>query len=162
MPRAPLLVLVPLDGSPLAELALPHAALLAKRLPSRLLLLRVNPEIGGGLDPYTMRRLAEEDGAVARAYLAEQQRKLAEIGVGAEGVVRVGEPVSAISDVIRERGVAFVVMTTHGRSGLQRAFFGSVADRLLRESPVPVMVVRPGQPLPARYAHLATQVVERP
>lgn len=158
MPRSSLPLLVPLDGSPVAELALPHAALLAKRLPGRLLLLRVNPEIGAGVDPYTMRRLAEEDGALARVYLAEQQRKLAEIGLSAEGVVRVGEPAPAIVDVVREYGVAFVVMTTHGRSGLQRAVFGSVADRVLRESPAPVVVVRPGQPLPRPFAHLATQV----
>lgn len=158
MPRSSLPLLVPLDGSPLAELALPHAALLAKRLPGRLLLLRVNPEIGAGVDPYTMRRLAEEDGALARVYLAEQQRKLAEVGLPVEGLVRVGEPTQAIVDVVREYGVAFVVMTTHGRSGLQRAVFGSVADRVLRESPAPVVVVRPGQPLPRQFTHLATQV----
>jgi nucleotide-binding universal stress UspA family protein len=158
MPRQLLVLLVPLDGSPLAELALPHAAFLAKRLRARILLLRVNPEIGAGVDPYTIRRLAEEDSARAHAYLDVQQQKLGQAGLAAEGIIRVGDPVPTITAVVRERSVSYVVMTTHGRSGLQRALFGSVADGVIRESPVPVVVIRPSQPLPSQFAHLAAHV----
>ena len=52
--------------------------------------------------------------------------------------------------------IDLVVMTTHGRSGITRVFVGSITDGLLRKSPVPVLVVRPGQEVPAEFASLAT------
>ena len=133
-------ILVPLDGSALAERALPDAVALAARSGARLLLLRVaianlvtrnDPQTG---DPY----LAD----LAADYLKDVT---ARVGgrVTAEPVEAWGEPGPVIGRVARERGVDLIVMATHGRSGLGRWLYGSVADYVLRHAPAPVLLVSP-------------------
>ena len=54
-----------------------------------------------------------------------------------------GTPAKSIIEFCQKEGVDLVVMTTHGRNGLKRAFVGSIADEVIRESGVPVLVIRP-------------------
>jgi nucleotide-binding universal stress UspA family protein len=76
--------------------------------------------------------------------LAAVERELGGAGLDATSVVRDGDPAAQIVAEARDAGADLVVMATHGRSGLARALLGSVADQLLRRSPVPVLLVPPG------------------
>ena len=130
-------ILVPLDGSPLAERVLPHVIELVRHSDARVDLLRT----ASGHDE-------TESVAACEAYLGGIARRL-----GAEGVGNVrtsvweGDPVGAILKAARFRKADLIVMTTHGRGGLDRLAFGSVAEGVLRRTRTPVLVIpRPGAP----------------
>jgi nucleotide-binding universal stress UspA family protein len=142
-------VLVPLDGSALAETALPGAALLASQLGATLVLLRVIPPPiaadaasmpGAMIDVATVVELEQEE---ARRYMAARAAKLAG-GVGAETTVEVGPPSDAIVKTAVERRATAIVMGTHGHGGVLHAVFGSTAERVVRQAPCPVVLVRVG------------------
>jgi nucleotide-binding universal stress UspA family protein len=142
----PLSVLVPLDGSELAEEALESADLLAEHGDTRLTLLRVieppsYPVYGDGYAyiPY------DEDAAIAdaRKYLQAQQARLHERGREAEVKVAVGVAGGVIPAVAREQAADVIVMATHGHGGLTRLIIGSVATSTLRQTTVPLLLVRP-------------------
>lgn len=137
------IILVPLDGSTFAEAALPLAVTLARRVSARLHFLTVDepliaiPEI----DPTvrTARPWAPD-------YLEDVQRRVWEqTGVAAEVTFTRGPVVSAINEQAREMGAELVVMSTHGRGRIARAWLGSVADALIRESERPVLLARPSE-----------------
>ncbi len=138
-------VLCPLDGSELAEKALPHAVAQARAFGARLTLLRVVevPVLPVTPDVVTVEidllpHLRED----AQKYIDEQvavwREQLAEV----RGEVVEGRAAEAIADFAVDRGVDLIVMATHGRSGLSRLAFGSVADRVLRLAHCPVLLVR--------------------
>jgi nucleotide-binding universal stress UspA family protein len=135
---SPSTILVPLDGSPLAERALPFAMRLAQATSARVVLTRVTPlfgPLGGDADLGTA--------IAAQVYLDEVAAKLAEAGLSVESSTPTGEAASEIVDEARARAADVVVMATHGRSGAGRWLYGSVADAVLRHSPVPVILVPP-------------------
>ena len=151
-------ILVPLDGSQLAEQALSPAVRLAERFGSQLLLLRVvvaervlpslpllalRPEY----HPATLDNPLVQE---AEAYLAGL--RLPVMGVPVERQVLCGAPPELIMAVAAERGVDLIVMSTHGRAGLLRLLYGSVAEAVLRGATVPVLLVpsRACTPLPVR------------
>lgn len=129
-------VLVPLDGSLLAEQALVQVRPLVDRLGLELALFTCVPP-------------ADEDpGALAsveagRAYLEEVTTRL--VGSSGRTTCRVaaGDPASEILDEIARSSPYLVALTTHGRSGIARWIRGSVAQRLLRRSPAPLLLCRP-------------------
>ncbi len=142
-------ILVPLDGSPLAEAALPGILALARRYGAELALLRVARATalpGPGLvdAQVTVVRDAED-------YLAKVQQRLEGAGVAASAVVRYGGTPEEILDDIRVRRPDLVAMSTHGRTGLTHLLLGSVAERVLRASPVPVLLF-PARALAVRPA----------
>lgn len=139
-------ILVPLDGSELAEQALAHAAALARALGVRVTLARVPesvvvPVVSAGIWITHEVEAAEARGQ-AEAYL--QALAASPVFAGLEvGHVIPSVPVAAgLLDAIEAERPQLVVMTTHGRSGLQRVLLGSVADKLVRSSPAPVYLVR--------------------
>ena len=134
-------VLVPLDGSPLAETVLPTAIQLLRDSPeATLVLLRaVAATTLPGIDP------TEAPVAVvgeAEAYLEGVAARLRD-----EGRSRITTSVwysgaaEAIVDAARQRGVDMIVMSTRGRSGLRRVVLGSVAESVLRQTPTPILLV---------------------
>ena len=137
--------LVPLDGSTVAEAILPFVLEIAGPLDMDVVLLRVLEPI-----PPTVlegaRHVAFEDvegrRAQAEAYLAPIAQDLRSRGVRAETAVRRGEPAAEIVEGAREAGADLIAMTTHGRSGLRRLVFGSVAEAVLRAANVPVFLMR--------------------
>lgn len=141
-------ILLTLDGSKLAEEALPHAEELARRCDARLIVMRVvSPVVSPddfayGPNPYTYQHLMDAEMKAAEEYVELKAKELRERGIRAEGVFRVGEPSSMLVDFASEQGVEIIVIATHGRTGLARWVFGSVADRVLRCSNVPVLLVR--------------------
>lgn len=125
-------ILVPLDGSPAAAAALPLAESLARARAGELILLRVSP--------YQYQGAAQT--AEARDYLAVMVAGLAARGVRARPALSDGEVAEAIVDEARGAPADLIVMTTHGRHGVARAVYGSVAERVLASSPVPVLLLR--------------------
>ncbi|MFN8485043.1 MAG: universal stress protein [Anaerolineae bacterium] len=139
-------ILVLLDGSPLAESALPSAVTVAQALGGGLLLLRVVPTEPLLVDPGVAEALAPaetetEEGA--EAYLAGIVQGIKADGMGAQFVVRRGSPTPAILDEIWSAGADALVMATHGRSGLDRALLGSVAIGLVHSCTIPMLLTRP-------------------
>jgi nucleotide-binding universal stress UspA family protein len=140
-------ILVPLDGSPLAEAILSDVVELATLHRAEVVLLRVasaHARIGADLTEAQVHAVAEAEG-----YLAEKARRLAGHGVRVRSVVRYGRAAEEILDHARTSGIALIAMSTHGRSGIERVLLGSVAERVLREAPVPVFLRRAVGPAPA-------------
>lgn len=133
-------LLVPLDGSPLAEAVLPEIAELAAQRNGEIVLLRVVlAHALPGVDPVEAQvRVVEE----AQAYLAKVEAALAARGLAVKSVVRYGHAAEEILDHARVGSVDMIAMSTHGRSGIRRWFLGSVAEAVVRRSPVPVLLVR--------------------
>lgn len=140
-------LLVPLDGSPVAETALPVAADIASTTGARLLLAQAVPTVtalalGTSWDvlPGNVEEVAQ---ATADAYLRETAAKLAAQGVQATTVVLRGDPAGQLLETAASENTDLIVMATHGRTGLRRFLLGSVADRILRDAGRPVLLVRP-------------------
>jgi len=140
-------ILVPLDGSPFAETALPHAVAIASKFGSHMTLVKVFET------PHVYQAVAEQgvlmdvhQAAVKAAlgYLDEVKANLEAEGVSVAIDFLEGEDVPAmILEAIEVIGADLVVMSTHGRSGLDRWMFGSVARRVTRHSQVPVVLIHP-------------------
>jgi nucleotide-binding universal stress UspA family protein len=140
-------ILVPLDGSELAERALPHALEIARCMGSELNFLRVSlAEIyahsPAGDGPLYAPEVLEADRQAAVEYLARVRARLALPEVRVTTEVLAGPVAETIIDYARDQGVDLIIMSTHGRSGLSRWVFGSVADRVLHGAHSPTMIVR--------------------
>jgi len=149
-------VLVPLDGSVIAEHALPLADTLARHAGCPLRLVRVVPPLGDTYfwaplpgDPLEV-ELREAQRTQARAYLDDVVHRLRDAGATSvtcavmEDVVQEEESVSeSIRADVMKTGADLVVMTSHGRGPIARFWLGSIADKLVRTLPVPVLLVRP-------------------
>ncbi|MBI3959779.1 MAG: universal stress protein [Chloroflexi bacterium] len=149
MPSVPIRrILVPLDGSRLAEKALPEAITLAKVNGSEIWLLQSVefPEYWGeeyaGMHALPSLISTEEQEAAAREYLLHMAEGLTAEGIPAQIVVTTGHAASAISDVVADNDMDLIVMCTHGRSGLSRWVFGSVAEKVVRLAQCPVLLIR--------------------
>jgi nucleotide-binding universal stress UspA family protein len=146
-------LVVPLDGSELAEEALPFAEALAIRLELSITLVRVvsyplyayegYEGLSYGYAPPDHKSLTEMMEASAKEYLEGVQARLRLQGHQVEAVTVLGHPASQIMDLAQRTEGSLVVMSTHGRSGFQRWVLGSVADRVLRASHRPILLVRP-------------------
>lgn len=138
-------VVVPLDGSPLAEAILPFILEIAGPLDMGVTLVRVVPPVPPEVIEGSRHVILEDvEGrlAEARQYLAPLVERLVAKGIRAGGVARHGTPVGEIVAAAREAGADLIAMTTHGRSGLGRLLFGSVAEAVLRQAEVPVFLMR--------------------
>jgi nucleotide-binding universal stress UspA family protein len=140
-------VLVPLDGSPFGEHALPWALMIARRakVPLNLMLVHA-PWADVALESVAFgEELQFQLRTHERGYLDDTVRRLAAVApVSVSAVVDHGEVAPAIRGRVAEEGDDLVVMATHGRGPLGRLFLGGVADELVRTLPVPLLLVRPG------------------
>lgn len=133
-------ILVPLDGSPLAEAILPEVVDLARLHGAEVLLLRVAlVHALPGVDQTEAQVRAVEE---AEGYLAEIERRIAAQGLPVRGAVRYGHAVEEILDHAQSQRADLIAMSTHGRSGIQRLMLGSVAEAVVRAAPVPVLLLR--------------------
>ncbi len=146
-------ILVTLDGSALAESVLPYARDLATRLRAKLLFLRVVESrtselmMGEFVAPDALDAAARQTEAEKREavdYLSRLTREWNGEGIDAEWEVLEGRPATKIIEVARARDIDLIAMSTHGRSGLGKLVFGSVADEVLRECGTPVLLVKNG------------------
>jgi nucleotide-binding universal stress UspA family protein len=147
-------ILVCLDGSKLAEQIMPYATEEAIRFQSKLVLLQVvqepvvfSPGIPGEasvpIQTDIMVEGTKEALKRARDYLAKLAAPLRKRGIQVETVAIPGRAGEAILDYANTNSINLITIATHGRGGLRRAVFGSVADHVLRESGLPVLVIRP-------------------
>lgn len=149
-------ILVPLDGSCIAEQALPVAATIAHRSGRKVHLAAVVqpavPVLG------TEEELVAEPGLEAelREQMGEYLESTAEAletthGVEVSQAVLEGDPAQSLTDHARSRQVSQIVITSHGQTGVNRLWLGSVADRLLRRVKVPVLLLRPDAALQTEF-----------
>lgn len=137
-------ILVPLDGSGLAEAVLPHVERLAIADNAQVVLLAVVVPVRLYTDA-AINYPIDEDQQVSEAeqYLKAVAARLGELGLRTESVVRYGGAADEILAFAKETGADLIAMSTHGRSGLGRWVFGSVADKVLRAARIPLLVFRP-------------------
>ena len=146
-------VLIPLDGSELAETILPFAEQVAGPLDAEVVLLQVveppSPIAGlgtGGIvspDALYLRQVE------AKRYLDAVAGRLQGKGLRVRTVLGLGTPASEIAATARAECADLIAMTTHGRSGVKRAIFGSVAEEVLRSADIPVLAIRKPAPITA-------------
>jgi len=135
-------VLVPLDGSRLAEVALPPALEFLKDDPASTLVLVRAAEAGtlSGADPVDAQVTVVRE---AEAYLDSVAERLARQGfTRVRTSVWYGPPAAAITEAAQVGRVDLIVMSTHGRSGLGRLILGSVAESVVRGTRTPILLVR--------------------
>jgi nucleotide-binding universal stress UspA family protein len=140
-------ILVPLDGSGRAEAILPHVESLAKSLQSRLVLLRVvDPAafVAGleGLPVDVASSLIQEEADEAERYLQARCGELTARKIDARPSIRYGSVVQAITDAAEAEQADLIAMSSHGRTGLARMFYGSVAAGVLNRVERPLLIIR--------------------
>jgi nucleotide-binding universal stress UspA family protein len=154
-------ILVPLDGSQFSERALPYAIEIARNFDAELMLLKVirqtpiitsiAPTESGVLASSdttqiiveTAKQRDERNMDVAHRYLRKEMKKVTVKNINGTYHVVLGDPAKSITKFCQEKSIDLVVMTTSGKSGLKRAFLGSVADVVIREPGIPVLAIRP-------------------
>ncbi|MDQ7842290.1 MAG: universal stress protein [Armatimonadota bacterium] len=143
-------IMVPLDGSPTAEAALPAAVEIGRACDAELLLVMVVPTVqtisgeraaSTRLMPTAAAALLDSEAADAVDYLQSTAAAKA-VGARSQVLVERGEPVGTLLDVAARRAVDLIVMATHGRSGVDAMWAGSVAARIVGHSTRPVLLVR--------------------
>lgn len=142
-------ILIPTDGSELAQKGVDHGLSLAKKRESKVTILNVSDpfppySLGGELTPVTdfegYRRSVKEH---ATQVLSKVKTEATKMGISAETVlIEEMRPAEAIVDVANEQNCALIVMASHGRGGLGRLFLGSQTIEVLTHSSIPALVVR--------------------
>jgi nucleotide-binding universal stress UspA family protein len=137
-------VLISLDGSPLAEQALPHAIAQAGHFQAELILLRVVEPFAHarGMSLADLEQIRQQTHTWAREYLERIAADIQQQGVLVQKVTIDGRPHTGIAEYAETNQVDLIVMSTRGQSGLSRWLMGSVADRVVRGAMVPVLLVR--------------------
>ena len=138
-------ILVPLDGSKVAEGVLPHAKALAYSEGSELILLTVgaNPAVDFAFsDPGLAQSAISEQEEHSKKYIAEVEQQLHAAGFKTSTVLRVGSVAEVILGVAEELDVDCIAMSTHGRTGPARWLLGSIAEQVVHNSKVPVLLIR--------------------
>ena len=152
-------ILVPLDGSKLAEGVLPHVEEVARRFDSEVTLIQVVAPLSKlvaetmpaalepsgataavGVEAAAAAVKAEREGARSHLDRIVERLKAQKLDVRAEVVE--GTAGDVIVDYARRHGTDLIAMSTHGRSGLRRLVYGSVADHVLRRAGTPVLLIR--------------------
>lgn len=150
--------MVSLDGSELAECALRHAESIAKSCQATVELVRVIepiaiPTRGGiALTAEELQQIQLHEEHEARNYLDKIADQLKQGGTKAKTEVLIGKVADSLADYINKGNADLIIMATHGRSGISRWVWGSVADRILRSSSIPVLLVRPPGCMPGSCA----------
>jgi nucleotide-binding universal stress UspA family protein len=142
-------IMVPTDGSEESEKAIPVAGQIARAHNAEAVVVRViephvwdYPAAEGPIDPQSYETLMNAIEDQAKSELGHAQERLAAQSVKARGLAPQGYAASELLDLEQTERPDLVVMATHGRTGLARFALGSVADRLVREGTVPVLLVR--------------------
>lgn len=144
-------IMVPLDGSELAECVLSHAVSIARGCKTpKVSIVRVvtPPHLYGDISeeaigPGIVEKLESFNLKNAQEYVAKTAAALKKQGLKVEAAVLQGIVADELTDFVEKNAVDLIVMATHGRSGPARWVMGSVADKMVRTAKVPVLIVRP-------------------
>ncbi len=133
-------ILVPLDGSECAERIIPKVEELAEGMKEGICLLRVvSARTFPGVDPTEAEVKVVRE---AEEYLQGLESRLRAKGFDADSHVRYGNDVEEILDHAVQKDIGLIAMATHGHSGVKRFFFGGVTEKVLRDTPKPILVAR--------------------
>jgi nucleotide-binding universal stress UspA family protein len=141
-------ILVPLDGSKLAECVLPHVeALVRGSQAKRVVFIRVVEPVYLPPGDYIMpedqiRKMEAEMREDAQNYLKDIVSRTKYDGARVESAILYGRAADTLADFAPKNQIDIIIIATHGRSGVSRWVWGSVADRILRSSCVPVLMIR--------------------
>jgi nucleotide-binding universal stress UspA family protein len=139
-------ILCPVDFSEFTDQILDYAVTIAKRFDSELHLIHVIPNLNY-FTPYESFLTPENLVAIERNIKGEVEKDFdkitKKIDLPFKRIIKTGVTFVEIIDYIKEHGVDLVVMGTHGRSGIEHILIGSVAEKVVRKSPCPVLTVRP-------------------
>ena len=141
-------ILVPLDGSSQAECVIPHVQAIARTGVEEIELVSVVepveiPTRGKiALSEEDLKRIMVESKQDTKKYLDQVVARLARSGIKVHPIILTGKPAESLIDYIGSNDVDLVVMATHGRSGLTRFFWGSVAEKILRSIETPILLVK--------------------
>jgi nucleotide-binding universal stress UspA family protein len=143
-------ILAPVDGSAFSECSLDHVkSVAAGPDTAEVTLLRViepihsadlTAYVESGIDTGVLIRKEQSE---AEQYVSRLSDELKKTGLKATGVAIVGSAANEILKYAEQHGIDLIVMSSHGRSGINRWFMGSVADKVVRHSPIPVLIVSP-------------------
>jgi nucleotide-binding universal stress UspA family protein len=134
-------ILVPLDGSELAQIALPYAEKLAGKLGYQITLIYVSGSIDDQyhhMHQFYLQKMAETARQAAEIHVENLEVKAIKV----ETAILLGDPAEQIVDYADKEGVGLIIMSTHGRSGIKRWAMGSVADKVLRATKQPLALIR--------------------
>lgn len=142
-------ILVPIDFSEYTDDIVRHATEIARKFGSTIHLIHVIPNMDY-FTPYESFMAAENMMTVQKGVEVEVQRDLEKVAAGIEGipvtkVVRTGVSFVEIVDYVKSEHIDLVIMATHGRGGLEHIIIGSVAEKVVRKSPCPVLTIRPAK-----------------
>lgn len=137
-------ILVPLDGSPLSELALPWAFDLAEKYSAQVVLLRVGilPDVWSMQDAPEMDTRLDELETQCMKYLLDVETRLKDRNVPVKAEYGVGNATQRIVERSQQPDCSMIVMNSHGRDGLTRWMIGSVAEKVARHAACPVLLIR--------------------
>ena len=148
-------ILVPLDGSELAECVLPHVEELAgSGLVKEIVLLRIcqppdliadYPESKNKTWEKHVEQLTSNVQQQCSLYINDVEQSLKDKGFKVKAESRLGKPADEIVNYANKNKIDLIVMASHGRSGISRWAYGSVAEKVVRKAPCPVLTVRPKQ-----------------
>jgi nucleotide-binding universal stress UspA family protein len=142
-------ILVPHDFGEPAEYALSFALDLAQKLGARVTVMHayeIMPAMGSGEGIWMSAEMLREIANAARTALDDIVKRSARPGLEVKSVLRQGPPWSEIDAAAKELNAELIVMATHGRHGLARALLGSVAEKVVRTAPCPVLTVHAPTP----------------
>ena len=144
-------ILVPVDGSELAECVLPHVASIAKGCGAQTIVfvraiepvqMMADADGGGSFTNEDIKDIAKETRDNTENYLSQLVERTKHYGVNIQSEGLFGKAAEVIADYATNNEVDLIVISTHGRSGVSRWVWGSVANRILRSACVPVMMIR--------------------
>ena len=142
-------IMVPLDGSELAECVLPHAEAFIKafKIPDVVFVRVVEPEtlpyrVEGAVDPLIVAEREAGRKSSAKDYLDRIAKRFKDGRTAVHSEVLIGRVTESLADYAEQSDVDLFIIATHGRSGVTRWVMGSVADKLLRSASLPVLMVR--------------------
>ena len=142
-------IMVPLDGSEFAECVLPHVEEFIKGYPAAnvVFMFVVQPvavSFGGDyvVSPEILKERELADKSAAKDYLNQIIHRFKHVGVELHSEVLVGRAADSLADFAEKNNFDLVLIATHGHSGVKRWVRGSVADKILRSSNIPVLMVR--------------------
>lgn len=138
-------ILVPTDFSAYADQALEYAMALAQALQARLTLLHVfhpSPLSVGEMPPAVLSNALQEMETTAHQRMQATLARVHHAGLQADSAIIEGMPLQTILDTAQTRGADLIIMGTHGRTGLTHVLMGSVAEKVVRLAPCPVLVTR--------------------
>ncbi len=140
-------ILVPLDGSKRSEIIINHITKLAQNFNSKLILLTaVEPRLLQGSEDVVVPRRSlsttREETKKAETYLSNLQKELSQNDIQVETRVIAGSPAAVIKETAEQENADLIAIASHGRGGLARVFYGSVAAAILNQVDRPLLLVR--------------------